>query len=132
MENQFKHLSNFEINLMVAKKEMKGQPFIKYLPQRNIFGNDFSSEDGHTWADDSLYIVTESGKEQEINFCNLTGQWASLMHSCRINLSWYDSSEGGCCSTDTSFFVDFENSYNYPRAVALCYLIEKGLLEVEK
>ncbi|AGG57875.1 hypothetical protein VPBG_00103 [Vibrio phage helene 12B3] len=130
MENQFKNLTNLDINLLVAKEEMKFQPFIKYLPQRNIFGGDFSEEDELTFADDSLYIITESGREQKINFCSLTGQWIDLLAKEKINLNWYEDIGGNCC-TDTSFFVDFSGDFDHPRAVAICYLISKGLLGAE-
>tara|TARA_Y100001956_G_scaffold78324_1_gene89907 strand:+ start:1349 stop:1741 length:393 start_codon:yes stop_codon:yes gene_type:complete len=130
MDNQFTHLSDFEINLMVAKEEMKSQPFIKYLPQRDIFGNEVFSGDCDQFRDESLYILTESGKEQRIDFCSLDSSWTNLIMKEKINLHWYEEG-GGNCHTDTSFFVDFSGDFNHPRAVAICYLISKGLLEKE-
>lgn len=130
MDNQFTHLSDFDINLMIAKEEMKSQPFIKYLPQRDLFGNDILLEDCSQFKDESLYIITESGKEQKIDFCSLDSLWTTLLVKEKISLSWYDEG-GGNCHTDTSFFVDFSGELNYPRAVAICYLISKGLLEKE-
>lgn len=124
MKNYEKY-TDYELNLLCAKHELQYQPFVKSLPQRDIFGNDTDNE-YEELNDQSVYILTASGREQKINFCEDVSQSYNLMVTGKINVNFYDNDEGGHCSTDTSFFVDF--TYNLKRAILITYLIEKGLL----
>lgn len=131
--NHFKHLSDYELNLMVAKHEMRYQPLIKYLPQRNFFGSELSETDKKcNLGDSAVFILTESGKEQKLDFCHDFERTSWLMLKNKINVSFYKTSDGGYLSTDTSWFVDFDNTYSYCRAIVIAYLLVHNLLQPEQ
>lgn len=130
--NHFKHLSDFELNLMVAKHEMRYQPFTQYLPQRNWFGGELVESDKVEMLDDSaVYILAESGKEQKLDFCHDLERTSWLMLKSKINVNFYEDNDGGHLSTDTNWFVDFKNGDRYCRAVVIAYLLEHKLLQPE-
>lgn len=129
MDLVFDNLSDYQINLLCAKHELKGQPFIKFLKQRDIFGCEI--KDGSLYRqgmqDNAVYIITESGREQRINFMDTYGHLHTILVKGKINISW-DTDGGGFCTTDTSFFVPFENETGLNRAIVLTYLVDVGVL----
>lgn len=121
---RFQHLSNYKLNLLIAKHSMKSQPFIKYLPQRNIFGEEFQEEDDTEWADDNLYIITESGREQKLNFCSYSTRCLGLVLEAKLDTSFTRGSEcSGTVNTESGWFIKFTNTSEYCRSVAIAYLL---------
>lgn len=125
--NWYKEYTDYELNLMCAKHELKFQPFIKFLPQRDIFGGD-ADKDCDSLNDQSVYVNTMSGSEQKINFCEDYSQFYNILLEGEININFYEQEDGGFCTTDTSFFIDFQSKYELKRAVLIAYLVSKGLL----
>ena len=129
MDLTFDNLSDYQINLLCAKHELKGQPFIKFLKQRDIFGSNIKC-DGvceQGMQDNAVYIITESRREQRINFMDTYGHLHNILVKGKINIQW-DADSGGFCTTDTSFFIPFENETELNRAIVLTYLVDVGVL----
>lgn len=127
MANEFEDYTDFDLNLMTAQYQMRGQPFIKYLPQQDLFGGEY---DGTGIPDEDVHIHTESGRLQKIDLCRLSSRHSiGLMCEQKINVHWNEEGEGGYAFTDTSFFVDFKCSAQMNRAITIAFLISKGLLK---
>lgn len=124
---QYEEYTDYDLNLICAKHELRYQLFVKFLPRRDLFGGD-ADKDCDELNDPSVYIITESGKEQKINFCEDLSNFYNILLEGEININFYGNEEGGHCTTDTSFFIDFPSKYQLKRAVLITYLVSKGLL----
>ena len=81
----YEEMSNYEINLAVAKRLMRDQ-MITYLPQQSVI--DFLPEMG---VEDRLHIVTSSGMKQKLNFCVYPDQYMQVAIKNKISASWVGS-----------------------------------------
>ena len=113
----YEKMSNYEINLAVAKHQLRGQ-FIEYLPQGLIMNG--VPEFGPV---NYVEIVTSSGSKQSLDFCSNPEQYTVLQHKEKISVSWWGDYWSIHSPFDCAAVIEkVDSAHKIGKAICIVYL----------